>query len=110
VLNDAKTRFLGFNDINMRYLKKVSLVICIELYHLIHLDIPDLERRNFELTDMIFLNIEISQTISDIEISRFKIAYFFNLAHAWVPKLSRGWQHNYPTKTRLAGCANEQSM
>jgi hypothetical protein len=27
-----------------------------------------------------------------------------------VPQLSGGWQHNYSTKTRQAGCANEQSM
>jgi hypothetical protein len=27
-----------------------------------------------------------------------------------VPQLSGGWQHNYSTKTREAGCANEQSM
>jgi hypothetical protein len=26
------------------------------------------------------------------------------------PKLSSGWQHNYSTKTRQAGRANEQSM
>jgi hypothetical protein len=26
------------------------------------------------------------------------------------PQLSSGWQHNYSTKTRLAGRANEQSM
>jgi len=25
-----------------------------------------------------------------------------------VPQLSGGWQHNYSTKTRWAGCANEQ--
>ncbi len=27
-----------------------------------------------------------------------------------VPQLSGGWQHNYSTQTREAGCANEQSM
>jgi hypothetical protein len=27
-----------------------------------------------------------------------------------VPQLSSGWQHNYSTKTRLVGHANEQSM
>ncbi len=27
-----------------------------------------------------------------------------------VPQLSRGWQHNYSTKTKQAGRANEQSM
>jgi hypothetical protein len=27
-----------------------------------------------------------------------------------VPQQSSGWQHNYSTKTRLTGCANEQSM
>jgi hypothetical protein len=27
-----------------------------------------------------------------------------------VPQLSSGWQHNYSTKTRQAGCTNEQSM
>jgi hypothetical protein len=27
-----------------------------------------------------------------------------------VPQLCRGWQHNYSTKTRQAGRANEQSM
>jgi len=27
-----------------------------------------------------------------------------------VPQLSSGWQHNYSTKTRQAGHANEQSM
>jgi hypothetical protein len=27
-----------------------------------------------------------------------------------VPQLSSGWQHNYSTKARQAGCANEQSM
>jgi hypothetical protein len=27
-----------------------------------------------------------------------------------VPQLSSGWQHNYSTKTWLAGQANEQSM
>jgi hypothetical protein len=105
-----KWYFFGFNDIKMRYLEKVSLVICIELYHLVHLNIPNLERRNFEWTDRIFLDIEISRTISNIDISRFEIAYFFNLAHAWVPKLSRGWRHNYSTKTRPAGCTDEQSM
>jgi hypothetical protein len=26
------------------------------------------------------------------------------------PQLSSGWQHNYSTKTRQVGCANEQSM
>jgi len=26
------------------------------------------------------------------------------------PQLSSGWQHNYLTKTWLAGCPNEQSM
>ncbi len=26
------------------------------------------------------------------------------------PQLSSGWQHNYSTKTRQTGCANEQSM
>ncbi len=26
------------------------------------------------------------------------------------PQLSSHWQHNYSTKTRLAGWANEQSM
>jgi hypothetical protein len=26
------------------------------------------------------------------------------------PQLSSGWRHNYSTKTRLAGRANEQSM
>ncbi len=65
----------------MRYFKKVSLVICIKLYCLIHLDIPDLEWRNFEWTDTIFLNIKILQTISDIENSRFEIANIFNFAH-----------------------------
>jgi hypothetical protein len=27
-----------------------------------------------------------------------------------VPRLSGGWQQTYSTKTRLAGCANAQSM
>ncbi len=27
-----------------------------------------------------------------------------------VPQLSSGWRHNYSTKTRQAGRANEQSM
>jgi hypothetical protein len=27
-----------------------------------------------------------------------------------MPQLSGGWQHNCSTKTRQAGCANEQSM
>jgi hypothetical protein len=27
-----------------------------------------------------------------------------------VPELSSGWQHNYSTKTRQAGCADEQFM
>jgi hypothetical protein len=27
-----------------------------------------------------------------------------------VPQLSSGWQHNNATKTRLAGCTDEQSM
>jgi hypothetical protein len=26
------------------------------------------------------------------------------------PQISVGWQHNYSTKTRQAGCTNEQSM
>jgi hypothetical protein len=26
------------------------------------------------------------------------------------PQLINGWQHNYSTKTRQVGCANEQSM
>ncbi len=26
------------------------------------------------------------------------------------PQLSGGWRHNYSTKTRPAGCTNEQSM
>ncbi len=59
---------------------------------------------------MIFLDIEILLMISDIEISRFEIAYFFNLAYAWVPKIRRGWQHNYSAKTRPAFCTYEQSM
>jgi hypothetical protein len=25
-----------------------------------------------------------------------------------VPQLKGGWRHNYSTKTRLSGCANEQ--
>ncbi len=68
MLNDAKARFFSFQVIKMRYLKKVLLVICIELYCLIHLNIPNLKWRNFEQTNMIFLNIDISRTISDIEI------------------------------------------
>ncbi len=36
---------------------------------------------------------------------------FFFLLHLIVaPQLSCGWRHNYSTKTRLVGCANEQSM
>jgi len=27
-----------------------------------------------------------------------------------VPQLSSGWQHNYSTKARQAGCADEQFM
>jgi hypothetical protein len=27
-----------------------------------------------------------------------------------VPQLCSGWQHNYSTKTRQAGCTNEQPM
>jgi hypothetical protein len=27
-----------------------------------------------------------------------------------VPQLSGGWQHNYSSRTRQAGCTNEQSM
>jgi hypothetical protein len=27
-----------------------------------------------------------------------------------VPQLSSGWRHNFSTKTRQAGCANEQSV
>ncbi len=27
-----------------------------------------------------------------------------------VPQLSCGWQHNHPTKTRQAGCADVQSI
>jgi hypothetical protein len=34
-----------------------------------------------------------------------------DLSHLIVaPQLSGGWRHNYSTKTRQAGCANEQSM
>jgi hypothetical protein len=50
MLNDAKKRFFFFNNIKIRYLKKVSLVICIELYCLVHLDFSDLKWRNFEWT------------------------------------------------------------
>jgi len=70
-------RFICFNNIEMIYLKKASLVICIKLYHLVHLNMPNLEQKNFEQTDMIFLDIEIPQMISDIESSRFELAYFF---------------------------------
>jgi len=35
----------------------------------------------------------------------------FDLLHLIVvPQLGGGWQHNYSTKPRLAGSANEQSM
>jgi len=33
-----------------------------------------------------------------------------NLHLIVAPQLSSGWQHNYSTKTRKAGWANEQSM
>ncbi len=37
--------------------------------------------------------------------------YKINLLHQIVvPQVSGGWQHNYSTKTRQAGYANEQSI
>jgi hypothetical protein len=37
--------------------------------------------------------------------------YKIDLLHLIVtPQLSGGWQHNYATKTRQAGFANEQSI
>ncbi len=68
MLNDAVMIFFCFNNIKMRYLKKVPLVICIELYHLINLNFPDLEWRNFEQTRSNIFNVQISWMISDIKI------------------------------------------
>ncbi len=61
----------------MRYLKKLSLEICIKLYHLVHLNFPTSNGEILNKLDMTFLDIDISQMISDVE-----IAYCFNLAHA----------------------------
>ncbi len=68
----------------MRFLKNVLLGICIELYQFIYLDIPDLEWRIIEQTDMRFIKIEISATNTDTIFSEIEIAYFSNLAHAWL--------------------------
>ncbi len=41
------------------------------------------EWRNFDKTDMRFLNTGISRMIFYTNILRFEIVYFFNLTHAW---------------------------
>ncbi len=63
-------------------LKKVLLGICIELYRLVYLNIPNLEQRIFEQTNMRFIEIKIPGTNSDTRFSEIEIAYFFN-PHAW---------------------------
>jgi hypothetical protein len=59
----------------LRFLKKVSLGICIKLYQLIYLNIPDLERRIFQQTDTIFSEIEIQETNSDMILFEIEIAF-----------------------------------
>ncbi len=76
MLNDATTRFFSLNDIKMRYLENRSLEKCLISSPFVNLEIFHPEQRNFEQTDTRFFDIEISQMISDIQISRFEIAYF----------------------------------
>ncbi len=67
----------------MRHLKNRTLEKYLVSYQFVNLELVHPEWRNSEQTDIRFLNIEILQMISDIEILRFEIAYFSNLAHAW---------------------------
>ncbi len=67
----------------MRHLDNRLLEKCLVLYQFINLKLFHPERRNFDGTDVRFLDTGISQMIFDTEILRFTIAYFFNLAHAW---------------------------
>ncbi len=75
------------NDIILRCLEKVFMGICIELYQLVYLDIPDLEQRIFQQTNTIFIKIDIPEMNSDTIFFEIEIAYFSNLAHAWRPVL-----------------------
>ncbi len=61
----------------MRYLKKVPLGICIELYQIICIYFSDLEQSNFQKTD-----IAITITKNDTIISEIEITYVYDLAHA----------------------------
>jgi hypothetical protein len=65
----------------LRFLEKVSLGICIELYQLIYLNIPDLEQRIFQQTDTIFIEMEIPEYNSDTIFFKIEITYFSILAH-----------------------------
>jgi hypothetical protein len=66
----------------MRYLKKVPLEICIKLYWLVYIDLPDLEQSNFQKTDMIIFDIDFPATKTDMIKTEIKIAYVYDLAHA----------------------------
>ncbi len=73
--------FLCFNDTKMRHLKNRSLEKCLVSYRFINFKLFHPEQRNFDRTDMRFLDTCISRMIFDTEISRFTMTYFFNLAH-----------------------------
>jgi len=71
-----------FNHFKMRHLKNRSLKKCLVSYQFINLKLFYPQWRNFDRTDMRFLDTGISWTIFYSKILIFKIAYFFNLTHA----------------------------
>ncbi len=99
-LNDELTRLFCFNNIQKDISKNRSLEKCLILYQFINIKLFYPEGRNFDQTDMRFLEWLL--------ILRFKIAYFFNLTHAcsqclWQLDLNpqtAKWLSNETNKTR----------
>ena len=78
-----KQDFFCLNVIEMRHLENRSLEKYLISYQFVNLELFCLEQRNFDRTNTRLLNTSISQIIFPTKISKFKIAQFFILAHAW---------------------------
>jgi hypothetical protein len=65
------------------------------------------------LSSTIFFNIfrcSLSLHSLNLKLCSKQLNKNFVLYLMLAPQLSSGWQHNYSTKTRQMGCANEQSI
>jgi hypothetical protein len=80
---EYKLRTETCNDIILRYLEKVLLVVCIELYQLNILRISLLHWKKWENVDRIILDINFALPKFDTIILEIDNGHVYNLVHPW---------------------------